>query len=88
TTLAPIEDSTYPKLPTDNGPIGTPMLDFIEDFVVAFVDRFEDVATLQGLPRIKDKIAAVFGGSLGGNLGLRLGRRSPMPAWLNRAIVA
>ena len=49
----------------------TPLLDFIENFVVAFVE------TLDGgdLPGLKGKIKAVMGGSLGGNLTFRLGRR-------------
>jgi pimeloyl-ACP methyl ester carboxylesterase len=69
TSIAPTAATTYPRLPTDSGPIATPVLDFIEDFVVAFVDAVDAVTP------IKDRVAAVIGGSLGGNLGLRLGRR-------------
>jgi pimeloyl-ACP methyl ester carboxylesterase len=66
----------------------TPILDFIEDFVVSFVDALNEVTKVDGTSTIKDRFAAVIGGSLGGNLGLRLGRRMPMPQWLNQAIVS
>jgi pimeloyl-ACP methyl ester carboxylesterase len=85
--IAGDDATTFPFWATDNDPIATPILDFIEDFIVAFVDALEDVTVLNGTPRIKNRIAGVIGGSLGGNLGLRLGRRSPKPDWL-RAIVA
>ena len=80
--IAAASATTFPFLPTDNTPLATPILDFLEDFVVAFVDALENDAIQHGTPRIKHRIAGVFGGSLGGNLGLRLGRRSPMPAWM------
>ena len=69
TEIAATAATTYPRLPTDSGPIATPVLDFIENFVEAFVDALDAVTS------IKTRIAAVIGGSLGGNLGLRLGRR-------------
>ena len=72
----------WPSGPIDRDPIRTPVLDFIEDFVIAFVDALDQITP------IKDRFSGVFGGSLGGNLGLRLGRRSPMPAWLNTGIVS
>jgi pimeloyl-ACP methyl ester carboxylesterase len=83
TRVAPTSATSYPRLPTDHGPILTPVLDFIEDFVVAFANALNQVVP------IGDRFAAMIGGSLGGNLGLRLGRRdmSPNP-WLGRAIVA
>ncbi|HEX3127576.1 MAG TPA: alpha/beta fold hydrolase [Thermoanaerobaculia bacterium] len=87
TAVAPADATTYPRLRSDNGPIRTPILDFIEDFVVAFVDAVENVAIVNGTPRIKERITAVIGGSLGGNLGVRLGRRNPTPPWL-KTIVA
>ncbi|CAN5621872.1 hypothetical protein BH23GEM9_BH23GEM9_26820 [soil metagenome] len=80
--------TTFPLWPSDNDPIAVPLLDFIEDFVVAFVDDVERVAILNGRPGIQNRIAAVFGGSLGGNLTLRLGRRRNAPPWLKRAFVA
>lgn len=86
TAVAQSDASTYPRLRTDNGPILTPILDFIEDFVVAFVDAVDAVAVDSGTPPIKNRIAAVIGGSLGGNLGVRLGRRSPRPSWLNTIV--
>lgn len=80
--------STFPKLPLDTGPVRTPVLDFVEDFVVAFVNQLNMLRTAAGYPSINDQFEAVIGGSLGGNLGLRLGRRDVMPDWLNRNIVA
>jgi Alpha/beta hydrolase family/Protein of unknown function (DUF3892) len=72
----------WPSGPLDREPIRTPILDFIEDFVVAFVD------TLDQITPFRDRFSGVIGGSLGGNLGLRLGRRSPMPDWLDKGIVS
>jgi hypothetical protein len=57
-----------------------PLLDFIENFVVHFVDAVDSRAP------IKRSIKAVMGGSLGGNMSLRLGRRPDLP-WIP-AIVA
>ena len=87
TAIAATTATTYPRVPTDSGPIATPVLDFIEDFVVAFVDALETVSP------IKNRVAAVIGGSLGGNLALRLGRRDAVNGtdtpWLkNSSIVA
>jgi len=83
TRIAPTSATTYPRLPSDHGPILTPILDFIEDFVVAFALALDDAA------HIASRFAGVIGGSLGGNLGLRLGRRDLSNApWLGRAIVA
>jgi pimeloyl-ACP methyl ester carboxylesterase len=86
--IAPDDATSFPFVLGESKPIATPILDFIEDFVVAFVDAVEEVAVVNGTPPIKERIAAVIGGSLGGNLGLRLGRRHAMPGWLDRAIVA
>jgi pimeloyl-ACP methyl ester carboxylesterase len=88
TRIAAAEATSFPTLTTRNAPIATPILDFIEAFVVAFVDALEDEMIRHGTPRIKHRIAAVMGGSLGGNVGLRLGRRNPMPEWVNHAIVS
>ncbi len=88
TRVAPAGETNYPFLPNDTAPITTPTLDFIEDFVVSFVNALDET-TRDSAPRsIKERFAAVIGGSLGGNLGLRLGRRDPLPSWLNQAIVA
>jgi hypothetical protein len=58
-----------------------PFLDFTEDFVVHFVDTLDAAHPELAL---KKKIRAVVGGSLGGNLGLRLGRRD-LP-WLPKIV--
>jgi pimeloyl-ACP methyl ester carboxylesterase len=61
---------------------GYPILDFIEDFVVAVVDELE---ALQ--PGFQKKIVGVIGGSLGGNMGLRLARRDPAThPWLHSVV--
>ncbi|MBP6750245.1 MAG: DUF3892 domain-containing protein [Xanthomonadaceae bacterium] len=74
--------TTWPGGLFDHTPIAVPILDFIEDFIVAFVDALDQITP------IKNRFAGVIGGSLGGNMGIRLGRRSPMPAWLNTGIVS
>jgi pimeloyl-ACP methyl ester carboxylesterase len=93
-TVSPAEkifvqyETNFPFLPSDNTPIRNPILDFIEDFVVAFGNALIEVTKVNGIPVVRERIAAVIGGSLGGNLRLRLGRRKVMPDWLNRAIVS
>jgi hypothetical protein len=61
--------------------ITAPTLDFIEDFIVAFVDAL-DVKLDRGL---KKRMAAVVGGSLGGNMSMRLGRRADL-TWIPRVV--
>ena len=74
TDIAKIDDSLWNT--------GYPILDFIEDFVVAVVDELE---ALQ--PGFKDKIVGVIGGSLGGNMGLRLARRDlATHPWLHSVV--
>jgi hypothetical protein len=58
----------------------TPVLDFIEDFIVRFVDA------LDARTPIKNGVRAVIGGSLGGNMSFRLGRRPDVP-WLPAVVV-
>ena len=58
----------------------TPLLDFIETFVVRFVDALDRQAP------IKNNVKAVMGGSLGGNMSFRLGRRPDVP-WLPAVVV-
>jgi pimeloyl-ACP methyl ester carboxylesterase len=59
-----------------------PILDFIENFIVAFVDKLEAQQ-----PGIKRQIIGVIGGSLGGNMTLRLGRRDPaVYPWLHSVV--
>jgi pimeloyl-ACP methyl ester carboxylesterase len=59
----------------------TPLVDFIENFIVAFVDSLD--LRLQG--QLKPKIRAVVGGSLGGNMSMRLGRRPNTP-WVTNVV--
>ena len=56
----------------------TPLLDFIENFIVRFAETLD-------LPS-NNNIKAVMGGSLGGNMTFRLGRRQNV-TWLPRFIV-
>src|SRR5204863_3175627 len=58
----------------------TPMLDFIETFIVRFAE------TLDTKVPVKNNFKAVMGGSLGGNMTFRLGRRKETP-WLPKFIV-
>jgi hypothetical protein len=58
----------------------TPQLDFIETFIVRFTEAVDRKVPL------KNKIKAVMGGSLGGNMTFRLGRRAGVP-WLPNFIV-
>jgi pimeloyl-ACP methyl ester carboxylesterase len=82
TRVAPSNASSWPAGLFDHGQVRVPVLDFIEDFIVAFVDALDPITP------IKNRFAGVIGGSLGGNMGLRLGRRDPLPAWLDTGIVS
>jgi len=62
-----------------HGQHNVPVLDFIDDFVVAFVD------TLDTRIPVKARVRAVVGGSLGGNIGMRLGRKQNIP-WLKNIV--
>ena len=53
-----------------------PVLDFIEDYIVAFVETLN-----ARMPGLEGQIRAVVGGSLGGNMAMRLGRRTDK-AWI------
>jgi pimeloyl-ACP methyl ester carboxylesterase len=69
--------------PPESGPITTPLLDFLEDFICAFVDAVDAITP------IKNRFAGIIGGSLGGNMGLRLGRRDARTyAWIQSGIVS
>lgn len=59
----------------------TPQLDFIEEFIVAFVDTLDG----QVKGKLKPRIRAVVGGSLGGNMSMRLGRRPNTP-WIKNVV--
>ncbi|HVH43703.1 MAG TPA: hypothetical protein VM925_15215 [Labilithrix sp.] len=65
----------------------TPLVDFLESYVVKFVDAVD--AQVGG--GLKPRIRAVVGGSLGGNMSLRLGRRDtlgtqPAASWLHNVV--
>lgn len=83
--ISPIVAIGYPNdANTDFWATGkTPVLDFLEEFVVAFAARLDEPDKLNRalLPNVK----AVMGGSLGGNLSFRLGRRPNTP-WLPNVI--
>jgi len=80
--VSPLEMIGSPKSGnTDFGASGmTPVLDFIELFIVRFVDTLD-----QKIP-VKSNIKAVMGGSLGGNMTFRLGRRADTP-WFPKFVV-
>ncbi len=81
--IAESHHTTFPAGIFDRGPVNTPVLDFLEDFIVAFVDALDQIVP------IKHRFAGVVGGSLGGNLGLRLGRRDlALAPWLANGIVS
>jgi hypothetical protein len=80
--VSPITTIGQPKAGnTDFGATGlTPLLDFIEAFVVHFAETLD-----QTVP-FRNNIKAVMGGSLGGNMTFRLGRRPNVP-WLPAFVV-
>jgi hypothetical protein len=67
--VAPLDSSQYPT--------AYPVLDFIEEFIIVFVESLAHI----GLPQ---RLTAVIGGSLGGHMGLRLSRRASEVPWLAR----
>jgi pimeloyl-ACP methyl ester carboxylesterase len=74
TTVAPWQASLWNS--------GYPILDFIESFVIAFVDGLD-----ARQPGLKAQIVGVVGGSLGGNMTLRLARRDPASyPWLRNVV--
>ena len=68
------------KITNDFGPFG--FLDFLDDFVANFVDALEGE-----MPGVRARIAATCGGSLGGNMSLRLALTGRSP-WLPPRIIA
>jgi hypothetical protein len=58
-----------------------PLLDFIEDFILAFVDKLE-----KSIPGVSTKLKAVVGGSLGGNMAMCIGRRVGAPPWIRNVV--
>lgn len=83
TVVAPSSATTFPGGILDHGPINTPILNFIENFIVSFVEELDHFSP------IKHQFAGVIGGSLGGNMGLQLGRRDlTVYPWLASGIVS
>lgn len=82
-TVAERNGTSWPSDPLDLRPIHAPILDYIEDFIIAFVEA------LDAITPIKNRFAGVIGGSLGGNLGMRLGQRDITASpWLRAGIVS
>ena len=79
--ISALSDIGCPKDPGDFQASGnTPLLDFIETFIVRFVDELDKTVP------IKNDIKAVMGGSLGGNMTFRLGRRTDV-SWMPKFVV-
>ena len=55
------------------------ILDFMEEYVVQFINELDKKNPVKG------KMVAVLGGSLGGNLTLRIGRRHDLP-WVRKIV--
>jgi pimeloyl-ACP methyl ester carboxylesterase len=60
---------------------GYPMMDTEEQFILNFIEALE-----AKVGNIKGRVAAVMGGSLGGNMAMRLGRRSKTSSFLSTII--
>ena len=83
TKAAASSATTYPGGITDGQKVSAPILAFVEDFVIAFVNALDAIVP------IKNRFAGIIGGSLGGNLGLRLGRADiAANPWIGAGIVA
>lgn len=76
----PVIPSLFP-LPDFQATGRTPVLDFIEEFIVSFVNTLDSPTV-----PIKHNLKAVMGGSLGGSMSFRLGRR-PGLTWPKYVIV-
>ncbi len=74
TDIAPSDKSNYPN--------EFPILDFYEQSIIGFIGALDEQ-----MGNIKNRIVAVLGGSLGGSMGLRLGRNVAAHPW-TRSIVA
>lgn len=81
--ISPITALGRPYLPLGFKPTkyAAPTLDFIENFVVAFMNKLDDQ-----LPGATKQLKAVVGGSLGGNLSMRLGRPRPDAPWITAVV--
>jgi pimeloyl-ACP methyl ester carboxylesterase len=79
TMVAPSNATQFDTNPLTSSPATYPLLDFLVEFVISFVNALD-----QQVP-IKDRVAAVIGGSLGGNLCLRLAERNDQP-WIKNIV--
>lgn len=70
TQVAPSNATHFDSNPFTASPATYPLLDFLEEFIVSFVDALDAQIPIKG------RLVAVIGGSLGGNLSLRLGERN------------
>jgi pimeloyl-ACP methyl ester carboxylesterase len=73
--------TTAPIPPWPAPTYGYPMMDTEEQFILNFIDALD-----AKVGNIKKRIAAVMGGSLGGNMALRLGRRSNTSPFLSTIV--
>jgi alpha-beta hydrolase superfamily lysophospholipase len=79
TMIAPSSATQFDGNPATSSPATYPLLDFVTEFVISFVN------TIDQQLNIKNRIAAVIGGSLGGNLSLRLAERGDQP-WVSHVV--
>jgi pimeloyl-ACP methyl ester carboxylesterase len=79
TTVAPSSATNFDTHPLSSSPATYPLLDWLVEFVISFVN------SLDQLVPIKNRIAAIIGGSLGGNLCLRLGERNDQ-SWISNIV--
>jgi hypothetical protein len=78
--VSPLSAIGHPDGVNDFSATGhTPLLDFLETFVVRFAEALDKKTPFLG------NVKAVMGGSMGGNLSFRLGRR-PNVSWLPNVI--
>jgi hypothetical protein len=78
----PIDHTEVGAWPAARGPAASfSMLPFLEQFILRFVATLSTRLGQPGL--VESRLAAVIGGSLGGNLALRLARRG---SWIRNAV--
>jgi pimeloyl-ACP methyl ester carboxylesterase len=79
--IAPIAATRFVPDHPEEGAFG--MLEFLERCTVAFVEALHQRYLADQQPGILHRVAAVIGGSLGGNIGLRLSEKLvTRPEWL------
>lgn len=85
TTIAPLADDGHSSglewiAFSPNG-YTAPLVDFDENFIVAFVNKLDQLVP------VKSRLRAIVGGSLGGNMSMRLGRPRADAPWISRVVV-